>query len=206
MLCVVVVVDKGGAEEKGRESSNQLIPAKVSLKIAVTEQLYQAIRMIGGIGDRLPTQEPVLGTDPRTGSFRYASGRSMFWDFSSLHQKHQVGGTRGRVRRDGSDGWRSPVPLATILGVEVVYTLRQPSGVSPVDRSRTSRWLALWTVCEMAVPERSDGYTFLGRRQVASILLDRASCLVPILGFVLGLRFAATCCGSGTCAMTLRRP
>ena len=30
-----------------------LIPAKVSLRIAQTEQLYQVKRMIGGIGDTL---------------------------------------------------------------------------------------------------------------------------------------------------------
>ena len=32
---------------------SQLIPAKVSLNIAETEQLYQVKRMIGGIGDML---------------------------------------------------------------------------------------------------------------------------------------------------------
>ena len=40
----------------------------------------------------------------------------MFWDFGSLHQKHRVGGTHGRVRRDGSDGWRSPVPRGDNTG------------------------------------------------------------------------------------------
>ena len=41
---------------------------------------------------------------------------SMFWDFVSLHQKPGVGGTRGRVLRDGSDGWRSPVPWGDNTG------------------------------------------------------------------------------------------
>ena len=69
------------------------------------------------------------GTDPRTGLFEVSlftqyffnlfsamsrwcctglfSTVSMFLDFGSLHQKPRVGGTHGRVRRDGSDGWRS---------------------------------------------------------------------------------------------------
>ena len=81
------------------------------------------------------------GADPKTGSdsvitLRQASP-SMFWDFGSLHQKHRVGGTHGRVRRDGSDGWRSPVHQGDNTGVQVVYFLRQPSSVSPADRSRT---------------------------------------------------------------------
>ena len=33
---------------------------------------------------------------------------SMSLDFGSLHQKPRVGGIHGTVRRDGSDGWRSP--------------------------------------------------------------------------------------------------
>ena len=81
-------------------------------------------------------------------------------------------------------------PGATILGVEVVYTLRQPSGVSPADKSRTSRWLALWTVYEMAVPERSDGFTFLGRRQVASIL---SWSMFEMAGSVRPVRFLFLC-------------
>ena len=34
----------------------------------------------------------------------------------SLHQKPRVGGTLGGVLRDGSDGWRSPVPLGDNTG------------------------------------------------------------------------------------------
>ena len=47
-------------------------------------------------------------------SFEISS--SMFWDFVSLHQKPRVGGTHGRVLRDGSDGWRSPVPRGDNTG------------------------------------------------------------------------------------------
>ena len=52
---------------------------------------------------------------PRT-VFVSAGVASMFWDFGSLHQKPRVGGTRGRVRRDGSDGWRSPFPRGDNTG------------------------------------------------------------------------------------------
>ena len=54
------------------------------------------------------------GSDPKI-TFRQASP-SMFWDFGSLHQKHREGGTHCRVRRDGSDGWRSPVPRGDNTG------------------------------------------------------------------------------------------
>ena len=40
----------------------------------------------------------------------------MFWDFGSLHQKPRVGGTFLCVLRDGSDGWRSPVPRGDNTG------------------------------------------------------------------------------------------
>ena len=59
VVLVVVVVVEGGEEEGGREGgkrrreTNRTIWAKVSLKIAETEQLYQGKRMIGGIGDML---------------------------------------------------------------------------------------------------------------------------------------------------------
>ena len=75
------------------------------------------------------------GADLRTGLF-HAGIPSMFWDFGSLHQKPQVGGPLGSVRRDGSDGWRSPVPRGDITGGgEVAYLLRQPSllGRRPVQ-------------------------------------------------------------------------
>ena len=44
----------------------------------------------------------------------------------SLHQKPRVGGTLGGVLRDGSDGWRSPVPRGDNTGGRV-YLLSQPS-------------------------------------------------------------------------------
>ena len=54
VLCVVVVVvvEEGGERRTGETNRTiwLLTPAKVSLKIAETEQLYQARRMIGGIG------------------------------------------------------------------------------------------------------------------------------------------------------------
>ena len=51
-------------------------------------------------------------------------------------------------------------PGATILGVEVVYFLRQQSRVGPADRLCTSWCILVWTVYEMAGPVRSDGFTF----------------------------------------------
>ena len=42
-----------------------------------------------------------------------------FWDFGSLHQKHRVGGTPGCARRDGSNGWRSPVSRGGNIGRRV---------------------------------------------------------------------------------------
>ena len=54
VLCLVVV-EEGGEEEKGEtnRTTRLLIPARASLKIAQTEQLYQVKRMIGGIADML---------------------------------------------------------------------------------------------------------------------------------------------------------
>ena len=62
----------------------------------------------------------------------------MFWVFGSLRQKPRVGGTLGGVLRDGSDGWRSPVPRGDNTGGEVLYFFRQPSRVSPAGWFRTS--------------------------------------------------------------------
>ena len=52
--CDVVVVEEERREETNRTMS-QLIPSAVSLRIAETEQLYQAQRMIGGICNVLLT-------------------------------------------------------------------------------------------------------------------------------------------------------
>ena len=63
----------------------------------------------------------------------------MFWDFGSLHQKHResAGLQVVGVVMDQMAGDRRPTG-ALILGVEVVYFLRQPSLPSPADRFRTS--------------------------------------------------------------------
>ena len=53
VVVVVVVVVEGGEVERRRRETNRTIWAKVSLKIAETEQLYQVERMVGGIGDML---------------------------------------------------------------------------------------------------------------------------------------------------------
>ena len=50
---VVVVVEEGEGEEETDRTMSQLIPSAVSLRIAETEELYQAKRMIGGIGNVL---------------------------------------------------------------------------------------------------------------------------------------------------------
>ena len=69
------------------------------------------------------------------------SGRSMFLDFGSLHQKHRVGGTLGGVLHDGSDGWRSPVTQGDNTGGRG-HLPPPPTIVScPADRSRTSWWI-----------------------------------------------------------------
>ena len=74
---------------------------------------------------------------------RFLPGRSMFLDFGSLHQQPRVGGTHGRVRRDGSDGWRSPVPRGDNTGS--VCVLRQPSLSSPGDNRDGSFFLCIVT-------------------------------------------------------------
>ena len=67
---VVCVRCGGGGGRGGREDTNrtiwEMIPAKVSLKGAETEQLYQAQRMFGGIGNVLLSTFPQTenGEDP----------------------------------------------------------------------------------------------------------------------------------------------
>ena len=86
--------------------------------------------------ERAPFPKPVVICDHFRSGIPFCT---MFWDFGSLHQKHRASaGHMVVVRRDSSDGWRSPAPPGRqYWGVEVVYFLRQPSGVSPADRSRT---------------------------------------------------------------------
>ena len=57
----------------------------------------------------------------------------------------------------------------------------------------------------MAVPERSDGFTFLGRRQVASILLDRGRCSRWQVLFVLFGSYSRVCSGTSVCGHLLRQ-
>ena len=66
-MCVVVVVVEEGEGEETNRTMSQLIPSAVSLRIAETEQRYQAKRMIGGIGDMLlstysPTENGLRST------------------------------------------------------------------------------------------------------------------------------------------------
>ena len=51
--CVVVEKGGGGEREETNRTMSQLTSSAVSLRIAETEQLYQAQRMIGGIGNVL---------------------------------------------------------------------------------------------------------------------------------------------------------
>ena len=82
--------------------------------------------------------EAVVGAVPRTGK-GFQVSPSMFLDFGSLHQKPRAGGPPGGVPRDGSDGWRSPVPRGDSTGGgETVYLLRQPSLAGPADWLGTS--------------------------------------------------------------------
>ena len=59
-VVVVVVVGGGGGKGETNRTIWWLIPAKVSLKIAETDQLYQAKRMTGRIGNVL------ISTDSQT--------------------------------------------------------------------------------------------------------------------------------------------
>ena len=95
----------------------------------------------------------------------------------SLHQKPRVGGTLGGELRDGSDGWRSPVPRGDNTGgARTIYLLSQPSLFSPADMSRTSWWIFL--------PVHRDGFFCVLGTSVRSTLWRRG---VPL----------ASCCGSG---------
>ena len=94
---------------------------------------------------------------------------SMFRDFGSLHRKHHVGGPPGCVRRDGSYGWRSPVPEATTGGRSRVL----PSPTITLQ----SRRQVLYFLMHLGVDCVRDGRLSTSRR-------------VPFLGLVLGLRFA----------------
>ena len=95
---------------------------------------------------------------------------SMFWDFGSLHQKHRVGGTHGHVRREGSDGWRSPVPWGDNTG-------GRSRLLPPPTITLQSRRQVLYFLMHLGVDGVRVGKLSTSRR-------------VPFLGLVLGLRFA----------------
>ena len=87
---------------------------------------------------RAPTQKPAVICDHFTSGFPIPSC-SMFWDFSSLHQKHRASAGHLVVYFvTGLMVGDRRVPGATILGSEVLYFFRQPSRVSPADWFRTS--------------------------------------------------------------------
>ena len=113
--------------------------------------------LLCGVCDLVPWCFSV-GADPRTGQFFLQVSPSMFWDFGSLHQKHRVGGTHGGVLRDGSDGWRSPVPRGDNTGGRDRLPPPPTITSSPADRFRTSCCLLLWTVYEIAGSFHPDGY------------------------------------------------
>ena len=105
---------------------------------------------------------------------------SMFLDFDSLHQKPRVGGTHGRVRRDGSDCWRSNL-------------LSSPADRS-VHRDRSfflhivTGSFVFWDFGSLYLKEsrRPSGQLFRQRQSIST------NCGVH----------AADCCGSGSLSLT----
>ena len=83
---------------------------------------------------------------------------SMFWDYGFLHQEPRVGGTHGRVRRDGSDSWRLLAPQDDGTGVRDCLPL------PPTIACRSRRLVVnivsfvLWTMYKMAGPVLPDEY------------------------------------------------
>ena len=72
---------------------------------------------------------------------RFLPGRSVFLDFGSLRQEPRVGGTLGRVRRDGSDGWRSPVPRGDNTGGRFsTSSANHPVSVPPTGLVLHDEW------------------------------------------------------------------
>ena len=130
------------------------------------------------------------GTDPKKPAVirRSRQGRypqySMFWDFGSLHHKHRVCGPPGCKRRDGSDGWRSPVPGLTILGRGCVHP---PPTIASSARRQFPKFVTdvLWTVYEIAGPVLPDG---------RSMLLLFFFALLVFFNFASGPSWVSTAC------------
>ena len=135
------------------------------------------------------------GRTPSRGPAFQQVSPSFFWDFGSLHQKPRVGGTFCYVQRDGSHGWRSPVPrgddtggrvqvphLPTIVTDRTVDGLRD--GVLPEECA-----VAAATTFVHVVAETSRDIFLCHRRLSRHILLgtDRA----------LSVPFKAKCPGRG---------
>ena len=78
----------------------------------------------------------------------------------SWHQKHRVGGTHGRVRRDGSDGWRSPVPRGDNTG-------ERDRALPPPTIACKSRRQVPNTVTDLSVDSVRDGWSCTSRRGAA---------------------------------------
>ena len=107
---------------------------------------------------------------------RFELSPLVFWESVPCIRRHASAG-----HLVVSDGWRSPVPQGDNTGRgEFFYLFSQPSHVGPADSSRTSRWLVVWTVYEMAGAARSDGCSF------------PCVSVVRRCGVI-----AASCCGSG---------
>ena len=105
---------------------------------------------------------------------------------SSLHQEPRVGGTLGGALRDGSDGWRSPVPGGDNTGGRVFLLL--PSTIP----CRSRRQVA-YIVMPSGVDSVRDGMSCtFGRVHFPVCTLRRCGV------------FVVSCCGSSKKASTQR--
>ena len=105
-------------------------------------------------GRRCSVLEP-LSRHRQNDPERVLRSATPLWD-SFLHQKPRVGGTLGGSLRDGSDGWRSPVPRGEQYWVASLSTssVNHPLSVPPTGCERSDE---SWIVQEMAGLVRSDG-------------------------------------------------
>ena len=103
----------------------------------------------------------------------------------SLHQKPRVSGTLGGVLRDGSDGWRSPVPRGDNTGGRdhlppqptIAFQSRRHVPNTVMDRGRSTSW-------QVSVHPDGSSSGVCSGTSVRSTLWRRG---VPL----------ASCCGSG---------